>query len=138
MTAMRERPLIAALVRNRRHTFIPPATEDQFSTEHIDWYAVERAISGEDPRPRLNEDELREAALWLRRHNMPRATVSVHLCVYERLVKEWEAEAGLLTPDQLCTHDGCRKARAGRGLCTFHLTADRKWRQAIASLEVAA
>ena len=131
MIAMRERPLIAALVRNHRLTFIPPATEDQFSTQRIDWYAVERAISGEEPRPQLNEHELREAALWLRRHNMPRATVSVHLSVYERLVKEWEADAGMLGPEDLCTLKGCGKARAGRGLCAKHLEADRKWRRAL-------
>lgn len=132
------RALSASFVREQRHTFIPPATEDQFSTEQIDYYAVERAINGEDPRPDLNRDELREAALWLRRHGVERAAVSVRLCVYERLVKEWEAEAGMLGPDQLCTIDGCRKARAGRGLCTSHLTADRQWRKAIAGLEMAA
>ncbi|WP_030169095.1 hypothetical protein [Streptomyces sp. NRRL S-813] len=130
--------LLGGRVRGHRPTFVPPTTEDEFSTETIDWYAVERAISGEDPRPPLNQDELREAALWLRRHDIPRAAVSTRLCVYERLVREWEAEAGMLDPDQLCTRDGCGKARAGRGLCTVHLTADRKWRQAIASLEVAA
>lgn len=138
MIAMRERPLIAAHVRGHGHRFIPPATEDQFSTDTIDWYAVERAISGEIPRPQLNGHELREAALWLRQHGMPRAAVSVHLCVYERLVKEWEADAGMLGPDQLCTRDGCQKARSGRGLCTAHLLADRQWRRAVAELAVAA
>lgn len=132
------RPLIAHLVRDERHGFIPPATEDEFSTEHVDWYAVERAINGETPRPELTRDEAREAALWLRRHGVERAAISVRLCVYERLIKEWEAEAGLLGPDQLCTEGDCRKARAGRGLCTAHLTADRKWRQAVAGLAVAA
>lgn len=138
MTQMRERPFIAAFARSQRPAFIPPATEQEFSTADIDWYAVERAISGEDPRPELTRDELREAALWLRRHGMDRAQVSVHLCVYERLVKEWEAEAGMLGPDQLCTEDGCSKARAGRGLCNSHLEYDRKWRQAVAGLAVAA
>lgn len=128
---MRERPFIACYAREQRLTFIPPATEDQFSTRRIDWYAVERAINGDHPRPALNTDELREAALWLRRHGTPRAAVSVQLCVYERLVKDWEADAGMLGPDQLCTADGCRKARAGRGLCTNHLLADRQWRRAL-------
>jgi hypothetical protein len=133
-----QRPLVACLVREQRPTFIPPATEAEFSTDTVDWYAVERAINGEGPRPELTRDELREAALWLRRHGMERAAVSVHLCVYERLVKEWEAGAGMLGPDQLCTIDDCRKARSGRGLCTVHLTADRKWRQAVAGLGMAA
>lgn len=131
MPEMRERPFIAAPIRGHRPTFMPPATEDQFSTKHIDWYAVERAINGDYPRPVLNSEELREAALWLRRHDTPRAAVSVQLCVYERLIKEWEADAGMLGPDHLCTADGCRKARAGRGLCTNHLTADRQWRRAL-------
>lgn len=138
MIQMRERPFIATYDRELRRTFIPPAIEAEFSTERIDYYAVERAISGEDPRPALNEHELREAALWLRRHDMPRAEVSVHLCVYERLVKEWEADAGMLGPDQLCTIDDCRKARVGRGLCVNHLAMDRKWRRAVAELGVAA
>ncbi|MCW7941623.1 hypothetical protein AAW14_06130 [Streptomyces hygroscopicus] len=131
MTQMRERPFIAAHAREQRLTFTPPATETEFSTRRIDWYAVERAISGDHPRPHLNADEIREAALWLRSHGMPRATVSVHLSVYERLVKDWEADAGMLDPDQLCTTTGCRKARAGRGLCTTHLTAERQWRRAL-------
>lgn len=138
MAEMRERPFIAAVARSRRPGFIPPATEDKFSTDTIDWYAVERAISGEEPRPELTREELREATLWLRRHGMERAAVSVHLCIYERLIKEWEAEAGMLGPDQLCTIDGCRKARAGRGLCTGHLETDRHWRKAVAGLAVAA
>jgi len=138
MAEMRERPLIAAVARSRRPGFIPPATEEEFSTDTVDWYAVERAISGEEPRPELTREELREAALWLRRHGMERAAVSVHLSVYERLVKDWEADAGMLGTDQLCTIDGCRKARAGRGLCTVHLQADRQWRKAVAGLAVAA
>lgn len=133
-----QRALSASYVREQRPTFIPPATEDEFSSDTIDWYAVERAVSGEDPRPELNRDELREAALWLRRHGMKRAAVSVHLSLYERLIKEWEADAGMLGPDELCTIDGCSKARSGRGLCVNHLTADRKWRQAVAGLAVAA
>jgi hypothetical protein len=138
MIERRHLNLVASRVQGRRPVYIPPATEDQFSTEQVDYYAVERAINGESPRPELTRDELREAALWLRRHGMERAAVSVHLCVYERLVKEWEADAGMLGPDQLCTIGGCRKARSGRGLCTVHLTADRQWRRAVAELAVAA
>ncbi|MFF4346757.1 hypothetical protein [Streptomyces sp. NPDC001530] len=138
MAEMRERPLIAAFARSRRPGFIPPATEDEFSTEHVDWYAVERAISGETPRPELTPDETREAALWMRRHGIERARISVQLSVYERLIREWEADAGMLSPDQLCTIDDCRKARVGRGLCTNHLTADRQRRKAAAELGVAA
>lgn len=138
MPEIRERPFLARPARGYGSRFIPPAKETEFSTARIDYYAVERAISGEGPRPELTRDELREAALWLRRHGVERAVVSVHLCVYERLVKEWEADAGMLGPDQLCTEGDCGKARAGRGLCTGHLAADRKWRQAVAGLGMAA
>ena len=138
MIERRQLTLIATRAPGCRPAYIPPATEDEFSTDTVDHYAVERAISGEDPRPPLNRDELRVAALWMRQHGMERAAVSVHLCVYERLVKEWEAEAGLLGPDQLCTVDGCGKARSGRGLCVNHLLADRQWRKALAGLEMAA
>lgn len=132
------RPLSASYVREQRPVFIPPATEEEFSTDTIDWYAVERVVSGEEPQPPLNRDEIREAALILRRHGIERAAVSVRLCVYARLIKEWEAEAGMLGPDQLCTVDDCGKARAGRGLCTNHLLADRQWRKAVAGLGMAA
>lgn len=138
MAAKRQLALVACQVRSLTPTFIPPATEDEFSTDTVDWYAVERAINGDSPRPELTRDELREAALWMRRHDIDRTAVSIHLCVYERLVKEWEAAAGMLGPDQLCTHAGCGKARAGRGLCTAHLSIDRKWRQAVAGLGMAA
>lgn len=138
MIQRRHLKLTASRARRNCPVYIPPATEDQFSTEQIDYYAVERAITGETPRPELTREELREAALWLRRHGMERAAVSVHLSVYERLVKEWEADAGMLGPDQLCTVDDCRKARAGRGLCTNHLLADRQWRKAVAGLGMAA
>jgi hypothetical protein len=130
--------LIATRAPGYTPAYIPPATEDEFSTETIDYYAVERAISGEDPRPELNRDELREAALWLRAHGVERHQVSVRLCVYERLIKEWEAEAGMLGPDQLCTEADCGKARSGRGLCVNHLAIDRQWRKALAELAVAA
>ena len=138
MPEMRERPFLARPARGYGSRFIPPASEVEFSTARIDWFAVERAVNGDEPRPGLNPHELREAALWLRRHGMARALVSVHLSVYERLVKEWEAEAGMLGPDQLCTEPGCGKARVGRGLCVNHLLVDRKWRQAVAGLGMAA
>lgn len=138
MPEMRERPFLARPARGYGSRFIPPAKETEFSTARIDWFAVERAINGDEPRPGLNQHELRQAALWLRSHGMSRVAVSVHLCVYERLVKEWEADAGMLGPDQLCTVDGCRKARTGRGLCVNHLLADRQWRKAVAGLGMAA
>lgn len=138
MPEMRERPFLARPARGYGSRFIPPAKETEFSTARVDYYAVERAINGDAPRPDLTRDELREAALWLRRHGMERAAVSVHLSVYERLVKEWEAEAGMLGPDQLCTEPGCCKARSGRGLCALHGATDRRWRRLLAELAVAA
>ncbi|MFI8872407.1 hypothetical protein [Streptomyces sp. NPDC055243] len=125
--------LSAARCRIQRRPFNPPTTEDQFSTEAIDWIAVARVVNEDQPLPPLNEDELREAALLLRRRGMARIEVSVYLCLYERLIKEWEAEAGMLGPDQLCTIDDCRKARVGRGLCSAHLEVDRRRRRKAAA-----
>lgn len=119
--------------RPQRRPFLPPTTEDEFSTEAIDWIAVARVVNEERPLPHLNGDELREAALLLRRRGMERVNVSIYLSLYERLIKEWEAEAGMLGPDQLCTHGGCRHARAGRGLCSNHLEVDRRKRRADAA-----
>lgn len=119
--------------RPRRRPFNPPTTEDEFSTETIDWIAVARVVNEERPLPPLNSDELRETAILLRRRGMERINVSTYLSLYERLIKKWEAEAGMLGPDQLCTHNGCRHARAGRGLCSNHLEADRRRRRADAA-----
>jgi hypothetical protein len=123
-------------------TFNPPAKETEFSTARIDWYAVERAISGEAPRPVLTPEEAREAALFLRRAGVPRETVSTRLNVYSRLIREWEADAGMLGPDELCTSPGCQRARAGRGLCALCLSQvriqERHWKAAVAELGVAA
>ncbi|MEU1071862.1 MULTISPECIES: hypothetical protein [unclassified Streptomyces] len=94
--------------------FTPPAEP---SEDTIDWIAVERVLRKEIAPASLDWRELREAALHLRRTGVPRATVSVQLCLYERLVKQYEAEEGLLSPNELCTQPGCRRARAGRGLC---------------------
>lgn len=128
--------------QEQRPTFLPPTTEDEFSTPEVDWYAVERAISGEHPRPELTPQEKREAALWLIQHGWQRKPVSVHLSVYERLVKEWEAEAGLLGPEDLCSNDDCGRATAGRGLCALHLSKariqERNRRAAIGELAEAA
>lgn len=128
--------------QEQRSTFLPPTTEDEFSTPSVDWYAVERAIGGEHPQPELTDAEKRQAALWLRQHGVPRIAVSVRLSVYERLVKEWEAEAGLLGPEDLCSHDDCNRASAGRGLCAPHLAnfrvQERHRRAAISELAEAA
>lgn len=120
-----------------------PQPDDAASyTDDIDWHAVHRAISGEHPRVELNPQEAREAAICLRRNGIPRRNVSAQLCVYARLVKEWEAEAGLLTQDELCTTSDCPKPSVGRGLCATHLEQHRRhnqqWADAVNSLAVAA
>ncbi|MER7953888.1 hypothetical protein [Streptomyces sp. NPDC096030] len=122
--------------------YLPPATEDEFSTETVDHYAVERAVAGEHPRVELTPDEQREAALCLRRHGVPRIQVSIQLSLYERRIKEWEAEAGLLGPEDLCVVDGCTRARSGRGYCAICLNRvriqERHWKAAVADLATAA
>jgi hypothetical protein len=134
---MRERPFIANTVRGQGLRFVPPAKENEFSTRRIDWYAVERVLNNDQPLPPLNTDELREAALWLRRHDVERRVVSTRLSIYERRIKEWEADAGMLPADQLCVLDDCKRASSGRGLCAIHLQQER-WAARQARLEVAA
>ncbi|WP_329114548.1 hypothetical protein [Streptomyces sp. NBC_01353] len=122
--------------------YIPPATEDEFSTETVDHVAVARAVAGEHPRVELTHDEARVAALHLRQRNVPRVQVSIQLGLYERLIKEWEADAGLLGPEDLCTLPGCNRARAGRGYCAICLgrvrIQERQWKAAVADLATAA
>jgi hypothetical protein len=116
-------PIHADRLLDTRRGYLPP-TADTW-TGGIDWIAVERATRGELPTHPLTEQELREAALWLRRNGAKRAAVSTQLDVYERLIREWEAEEGLLPAEDLCATDGCRRARAGRGLCALCLNAVR-------------
>lgn len=94
-------------------------------SDGIDWIAVERAARGELRADALTQAESREAALWLAQAGASRSSISVQLCVYERLVKEWMAEAGLLADCDLCSQPECRRATAGRGLCAICLSHQR-------------
>ncbi len=108
---------------SKRPCYIAPTT-DTFTVEgdiEIDWVAVARVVTNELPEPKLNPVEKREAALALIRTGVPRRTVSIRLSLYERLIKEWEAQAGLLPEKDICTHPGCRHAISGRQLCIDHL-----------------
>lgn len=120
--------------------FTAPTT-DTYSNG-CDWIAVERAVHGELSGRCLNDNELREASLFLRRSGVPRKTVSVRLAVYERLIRDWEAAAGMLPAADLCTTPGCQRAKSSRGLCCHcrseHNNRERKEREAAVLLEVAA
>ena len=105
----------------------------------IDWIAVERAARGELRADALNPAEVREAAIWLAKAGTARKAISTQLCVYERLVKEWQAEEGLLPDSDLCSRPNCRRASSGRGLCAPCLWHQRILdRRAKADLAVAA
>lgn len=105
----------------------------------IDWIAVERAARGELRADALTPAELREAALWLAKAGTARAAISTQLCVYERLVKEWQAEEGLLADTDLCSRPKCRRASHARGLCAPCYSQQRILeRQQKAALAVAA
>lgn len=60
-------------------------------TRDCDRVAVERAANG-TLDPALLTDEERRAAALLMRRRYSRREVSVRLGIYERLVREWEAE----------------------------------------------
>ncbi len=132
----------ATRLHTRRPVFALPTDDADTYSDGIDWIAVERATQGEYNGRDLTENELREAALFLRRHDVSRVAISIQLSVYERLVKEWEAEAGLLDADDLCTKPGCGRARPGTGLCALclsqHRIQEKHWRAAVAELGVAA
>lgn len=144
------RPLNASRCREQRRAFPRPTADtstvlsDDTDAQIIDWFAIERVINNDQPLPYLNNEEIRIAALHLRRNDMARRAVSEYLRVYERRIKEWEADAGLLGPEDLCTLNDCARASAGRGLCANHLqqqrTEARRQRRAAeaAQLEVAA
>lgn len=117
----------------QRPRYIAPTT-DTFTVEgdvEIDWVAVARVINNELPEPELNAAEKREAALALVRTGVPRRTVSTRLALYERLIKEWEAQAGLLPEKDICVHADCRHAVSGRRLCIDHLRLLRAAERAV-------
>ncbi|GAA0453850.1 hypothetical protein ACFQ2B_27675 [Streptomyces stramineus] len=122
MTAVRYRPLIATT------RYAIPAHDPVCPGEDngdVDWIAVERTLNREHPQVSLNRDEQRAAALVLTRSGWGKRRISEFLSLYERLIEEWQADAGLLLPNRLCTADGCDRARSGRGLCTRHLQERR-------------
>lgn len=134
-------PVQAVTRLDTRRTYLPP-TDTYDDDLGIDWIAVERATRGELPHHPLTHNELREAALWLTRTGVPRNAISTRLSVYEYQIREWEAEAGLLPDNMLCTRDDCRHARRGRDLCANHLAAfrvrEKQWKAALAELGKAA
>lgn len=129
--------LTAALVRSEGLRLPSPPVKTY--SNGIDWIAVERAARGELRADALTPAETREAALWLARAGRARAAISIQLSVYERLVKEWQAEEGLLADADLCSRPKCRRASAARGLCATCYSQQRILeRQQKAALAVAA
>lgn len=123
--------------RDLRAAYTP--SFDQEPKADLDWVVVERTITGEHPQPfELTTAEKREAALWLIRHGWSRQEVSVRVSVYARLIKEWEAEAGLLDPGSLCRRQGCTNAVSGHGLCANCLCKQRNRERAQARMTEAA
>ncbi|MFE2326087.1 hypothetical protein ACFXD5_19530 [Streptomyces sp. NPDC059385] len=116
-------PIAATTIRAATTRLQSPPTKTY--SNGIDWIAVERAARGELPAGALTPAEAREAAVWLVRAGVARKAISVQLSVYERLVKEWAAEEGLLPDADLCSRAGCRRATAGRGLCALCLSQQR-------------
>ncbi len=136
------RTLTGANARRKPLRHVPQDENGDTYSNGIDWLAVHRAVSGEHPLPELTRAEQREAAICLSRNGIARLAISIRLGVYTRLVKEWEAEAGLLPDSDLCTHPNCRKPISGRKLCPNHLQQlqyrNREWAAALTDLEAAA
>ncbi|MFE9382329.1 hypothetical protein ACFYMO_03695 [Streptomyces sp. NPDC007025] len=125
MARYAHRPLTAARTYSNAFRLTTPPAEPTDETTGVDWIAVERAARDDyDPRL-LTDDERREAALLLGRAGYGIKPTSTRLCIYERLICEWFADAGLLPPERICTADGCNRAKVGLGLCIGHLQAKR-------------
>lgn len=120
------RPLASWATPRAPH--IPLPTTETF-TGDIDWIAVERAITGDGPRPHLTLDERREAVLLLIRAGATEEQAALKAGVNRRQVARWKFDHGL-SGARTCTVDGCGQQVKGRGLCDHHYKQDKRRREA--------
>lgn len=120
------RPLASQIIPTRPRITIP--TTDTY-TDDIDWIAVERAITGDTPRPTLNLEERRTAVLLLARAGVAEERIVSLTGVDRRQVARWKFEHGL-GGARTCTVDGCGQQVKGRGLCDNHYRQDKRAREA--------
>lgn len=106
---------------------IPMPTTDTF-TGDIDWIAIERAITGDGPRPYLTLEERRTAVLLLTRAGVTEEQTALLTGVNRRQVSRWKFENGL-SGSHTCRIDGCGQQVKARGLCDPHYKQDQRRRE---------
>ncbi|WP_405848062.1 helix-turn-helix domain-containing protein [Streptomyces niveus] len=120
------RPLAAQPSIGRRRLPIPT---DRTYHRGVDWIAVERAITGDAPRPQLTRQEQLTATLMLIRAGWTEKATAEALGIQLRQVSRWKFENGL-SGASTCTLDGCGGQVKGRGLCYRHYRQDERRRKA--------
>ena len=120
------RPLLATrAIPTQPRVAIPT---DVTFTDDIDWIAIERAITGDLPRPQLTRDEKLTATLLLIRAGWTEKATAEAVNVDRRQVARWKFEHGL-SGASTCTVDDCGDLVKGRGLCLKHYKQDQRRRE---------
>lgn len=124
---MNARPLATWALPTRQRIDLPTHTYSQ----GVDWIAVERAITGDLPRPDLTRDEQIAATLLLIRAGWTEKSTAEAVGVQTRQVARWKFEHGL-GGAKTCLIDDCSDQVKGRGLCYRHYRQDQRRRAAAA------
>ncbi|QCX81183.1 hypothetical protein C9F11_38000 [Streptomyces sp. YIM 121038] len=106
-----------------------PLPTTKTSTGGIDWIAVERAITGDYPRPHLTREERCTAAIILIRAGFTEKETARLVEVAERQIARWKFQHGL-GGASTCAISDCYDLVKGRGLCHRHYRRDLRRRHA--------
>jgi len=96
-----------------------PLPTDPTDTGGIDWIAIERAITGDSPRPQLTPEERRIAALLLVRAGWTEVATAQTVGVDKRQIARWKFEHGI-GGSSACREEDCNDLVKARGLCDRH------------------
>jgi len=121
------RPLLAT--RAVGITARPSLPTDTTTTGDIDWIAIERAITGDTPKPQLTAEERLTAALLLVRAGWTETATAQVVGVNKRQIARWKFEHGI-GGSSACREDGCDDIVKARGLCDRHYRQQERRREA--------
>ncbi|MFE0647445.1 hypothetical protein ACFVZH_02490 [Streptomyces sp. NPDC059534] len=107
----------------------PPLPTDTTTTGDIDWIAIERAITGDTPRPTLTAEERLTATLLLVRAGWTEAATAQVVGVDKRQIARWKFEHGI-GGSSACREDECDDIVKARGLCDRHYRQQARQREA--------
>lgn len=114
---MNPRPLLATRAMDHRPRFSLPT--DVTDSTDIDWIAVERTITGDQPRPELTRAEQQEAAIILVLAGVAEKATAHIVGVAPRQVARWKLARGLSKPN-ICRLTDCDDIVKAHGLCYRH------------------